>query len=244
MDKGIDRKVRCLVVDDEPLAKGLLEKHLQQFPQFHLVASCGNAIEAFEVLKREPIDLIFLDIQMPVLTGIDFVKSLQNPPGIIFTTAYREYAVESYELDVVDYLLKPITFDRFFKAVNKYLHRTESFSPKISRTNATGSGEEAFIYVNTNRRHVKVSFESVQYVESVKDYVRIHTSGKSIITKESISAFVEKLPDYFIRIHRSYIVNTRKITAYTTHDIEIEGKEIPIGISYKQKVMEVLEECS
>lgn len=244
MDRGIDKKVRCLLVDDEPLALRLLEKHLRQFPQFHLVAGCSNAIEAFEVLKQEPVDLIFLDIQMPVLTGIDFVKSLQNRPSIIFTTAYREYAVESYELDVVDYLLKPVTIDRFFKAINKYLNRTESLPAKVSQTILTGSDEDQFIYVTTNRRHVKVSFESVLYVESVKDYVRIHTPDKRIMTKERISAFVEKLPDYFIRIHRSYIVNTRKITAYTAHDIEIGGKEIPIGISYKQKVMEVLQEWS
>ena len=242
MDKGVENKILCLVVDDEPLAVRLMEKHIQQIPQLHLVASCWNAIEAFEVLKKEPVDLIFLDIQMPVLTGIDFVKSLQNPPSIIFTTAYREYAVESYELDVVDYLLKPITMDRFFKSINKYLDRAERSSSSVSQTNPVEAGEDSFIYVNTNRRYVKVLFEEVLYVESCKDYVRIFMTGKSIMTKEKISEFVEKLPGYFLRIHRSYIVNTRKIGAYTANDIEIDGKEIPIGISYKQQVMAFLQD--
>ena len=169
------QKIKCLVVDDEPLAAGLIEKHLSKFSQFELVASCWNAMEAFEVLKREKIDLIFLDIQMPVLSGIDFVRSLRHPPSIIFVTAYRDYAAESYELDVVDYLVKPITFDRFFRSINKYLAQVENTVQQktIKATKTSEPDDLSFIYVNTNRRYVKVLFEEVEYIESLKDYVRV-----------------------------------------------------------------------
>ena len=188
------QKIRCLVVDDEPLAAGLIEKHLLKFNQFELVASCWNAMEAFEVLKREKIDLIFLDIQMPVLSGIDFVRSLRHPPSIIFVTAYRDYAAESYELDVVDYLVKPITFDRFFRSINKYLAQVENTVQQktIKATKTSEPDDLSFIYVNTNRRYVKVLFEEVEYIESLKDYIRIHTIRETITTKDKISDFREK----------------------------------------------------
>jgi len=240
MDKIMSKKIRCLVVDDEPLAIKLLEKHIQQFSQLELVASCWNAVQAFEILKTKEIDLIFLDIQMPGLNGIEFVKSLQHPPAIIFTTAYREYAVESYELDVVDYLLKPITFNRFFKSINKFFDKNNNKEITSSSSPLTAEAAESFIYVNTNRRFVKIQFEKVWYVESLKDYVRIHTEEQKIMTKDKISEFEKKLPDYFIRIHRSFIINIKKITAFTQHDIEINGEEIPIGISYKKEVIAFL----
>ncbi len=240
MDQNLEKKINCLVVDDEPLAMRLLEKHIAQFPQLKLVASCWNAIEAFDLLKKHTIDLIFLDIQMPGLTGIDFVKSLQNPPHVIFTTAYREYAVESYELDVIDYLLKPITMERFFKSISKYFDRIENIASSPNNATQVASSESSFIFVNTNRKHIKVWFKDILYVESVKDYVRIHRSKQSIMTKDKISEFEHKLPDHFLRIHRSFIINTQKISAYTSHDIEIEGREIPIGISYKKGVMNFL----
>jgi len=241
----MSEKVKCLVVDDEPLAAGLLEKHIQQIPQLQLVASCWNALEAFNILKKESIDLIFLDIQMPVLNGIEFVKSLPNPPSIIFTTAYRDYAVESYELEVVDYLLKPITFTRFFKSINKYLSRLEQKIPNVPvpiPTITSSSETEEFIYVNTNRKYVKVLFREVLYIESLKDYVRIHTKDQRITTKDKISEFIEKLPDHFLRVHRSFIVNTQQIKAYTVNDIEIGAAEIPIGVSYKKEVMVFLKD--
>jgi len=234
-------KIKCLIVDDEPLAIMLIEKHISQIPQLELVASCQNPLAAFEILKKESIDLLFLDIQMPVLTGLEFAKSLQNPPSIIFTTAYREYAVESYELNVVDYLLKPITFTRFFKAINKFLNSRQTEPTPIVQVSApTSSTVPKFIYVNANKKHVKVLFQDILYVESIKDYVRIHTKDQRITTKDKISEFDQKLPDYFLRIHRSFIVNQRKITAYTAHDVEIGETEIPIGVSYKKGVFEVL----
>jgi len=235
-----------MVVDDEPLAIGLLEKHIQQFSQLDLVASCWNAVQALEILNQEKIDLLFLDIQMPGLTGLEFAQSLQNPPEIIFTTAYRDYAVESYELNVIDYLIKPITFNRFFKAVNKYFDKIApqpSVSPSVAppvNTPTTSSEENSFIYVNTNRKYTKVLFEEVLYIESLKDYIQIHTEREPVMTKEKISEFTSQLPSYFLRIHRSYIVNTKKITAFTQHDVEINQLEIPIGISYKQEVLNYL----
>ena len=236
----MSQKIRCLVVDDEPLAIGLLEKHIQQFSQLELVSSCWNAIQAFEILKKEAIDLVFLDIQMPGLDGIEFVKSLNHRPDIIFTTAYRDYAVESYELDVVDYLLKPITFNRFFKSISKYLEKSDNQIISPQTQNKHTESEEQFIYVNTNRKFVKVPFQEIDYVESLKDYVSIQMGTQKVVTKDKISEFENKLPSYFLRVHRSYIINTKKITAFTQHDIEIQAKEIPIGISYKKIVMDFL----
>ncbi len=236
--------IKCLIVDDEPLAIKLIKTHIDQLPDFEIVASCQNAIEAFEVLKKEKIDLLFLDIQMPVLTGIEFVKSLQHPPSIIFTTAYRQYAVESYELEVVDYLLKPITFTRFFKAINKYLNsRPHPEAPSVvsPSTSVPSAPEETFIYVNANKKHIKIWHKEIEYIESIKDYIRIHTANDSTMTKKKISEFEQKLPPYFLRIHRSFIVNTTKVTAYTANDVEIKEKEIPIGGSYKKQVFEKLE---
>jgi len=234
-------KTKCIIIDDEPLAIALIEDHVSKFSNLEIVATCQNAIEGFEVLKSHQVDLIFLDIQMPMLTGIEFLKSLSNPPKVIFTTAYREYAIESYELEVVDYLLKPISFDRFFKALNKYFKATETKSisvPVASKLDAT----TRHIYVNMNKKHHKILFEDILYAESLKDYVRIHTSETTIITKEKISDFEQKLPACFLRTHRSYIVNTNKITAFTAQDVEIGSIEIPIGISFKQGVLEILKQ--
>lgn len=231
--------IKCLVVDDEPLAIELLEKHIEQFPNLELVRSCWNAFDAFEVLKSEPIDLIFLDIQMPGLTGLELVKSLKNPPGIIFTTAFRQYAADSYELDVIDYLIKPITIQRFLKSVNRYMSR-QNQPLHFEEPNQGVPAEPDYVYLSANRKYVKVVFEDIIYIESLKDYVCIHLSDQEISTKDKISDFELKLPDHFLRIHRSFIVNTRKITAFTAQDIEIGQQEIPIGISYKKEVINQL----
>jgi len=227
---------KCMIVDDEPLAIQLLTAHIEQMPELELVATAENPIDAIGLLKEHTIDLLFLDIQMPVLTGIELVRTLQNPPGVIFTTAYREYAVESYELDVVDYLMKPITFIRFLKAVNKFLGQKQNntTSPAPSPTSETAPES---IYVNVNKKYIKVIFADILYVESVKDYIHIHKAEETVITKDKISEFADKLPDNFIRIHRSFIVNRQMITAFTAHDVEIGEKEIPIGGSYKDEVL-------
>ncbi len=233
-------KIKCLIVDDEPLAAGLIKKHLEHFSQFELVATCWNPLEAFEYLEKEEVDLIFLDIQMPVMNGMEFLRSLKNPPDVILVTAYRDYAAESYELEVVDYLVKPITMNRFFKAINRYLAQqrpVEKALPVLPRSSEAGP---TFIYVNANRRHVKISFQDILYIESLKDYIRIHMTTATTTTKEKISEFEQKLPAHFLRVHRSFIVNLDQVTAFTNHDIEIREKEIPIGVSYKQMVFEIL----
>lgn len=230
--------IKCLIIDDEPLAIQVLERHLAQLSDLELVDTFQNPIEAFELLQTTSIDLIFLDIQMPLLTGIDFIKSLENPPKVVFTTAHRNYAMEGYELDVVDYLLKPITFNRFFKSVNKFK----------SRTNIPFENEDVevvdvvndHLFVNVNKKFVKIIFDQIFYIESIKDYVRIYTSDQTIVTKDKISEFEKKLSYNFLRIHRSFIVNTSKVTAFTTKDVEISDQEIPIGESYKAEVMRLL----
>ena len=231
--------INCLIVDDEPLAIKLLETHIAQIPQLEVIGTCQNPIEAFELLKKEKVDLLFLDIQMPLMTGIDFVKSLQSVPSIIFTTAYREYAVESYELEVVDYLLKPISFTRFFKAINKFINNQQSTLSSQEKEAAPIEASDS-MFVNANKKHIKILFEDILYVESIKDYVRIHTNQQRIVTKDKISDFEQKLPPPFLRVHRSFIVNTQQISAFTAHDIEIGQIEIPIGGSYKQKVFKIL----
>lgn len=242
-------KFKCLIIDDEPLAIKVIQRHVEQMPILELVGTYQNPLEAFELLKTQTIDIIFLDIQMPVLTGMEFVRALAHPPGVIFTTAYRNYAVESYELNVVDYLVKPVTFSRFLKAVNKFVdqqatQKSSEDSPSSAQVALpTDVGSETIsesIYVNSNKKYIKVVFEEITYVESIKDYIRIHTEGKNIITKDKISTFIDKLPNYFLRIHRSFIINTKKVSAFTALDIEIGKIELPIGNSYKSEVMDRL----
>ncbi|MEM6318540.1 MAG: LytTR family DNA-binding domain-containing protein [Bacteroidota bacterium] len=231
-------KIKCLIVDDEPLAISVIKEYLEKVPQLELVHTCEDALQAFQLLRQESIDLIFLDIEMPNLNGIDFVKSLSNPPAVILTTAYREYALESYEVEVVDYLLKPISFSRFFKAINKYLKLSNATTPPTPvevQKKVKGS-----IYVYSDKRNIKVFLDDILYIESLKDYVRIHTSEQRILSKDTISRYESLLPDAFLRVHRSFIVNTTKISAYTQHDIEIGVHEIPIGTSYKKQVKEYL----
>ncbi len=231
--------IKCLAIDDEPLALQVIEAHLQQIPNIELVATFTNPIEAIETIKSNSIDLIFLDIEMPLLSGIDFVKSLTNPPKIIFTTAYRNYAIESYELDVIDYLLKPISFTRIFKAINKY---KSLVNVSIAKNIEEAEVKNDHIYVNSNKKFIKIKYDDILYVESIKDYVRIHLNDTSVMTKDSITNFEQKLSHHFLRIHRSFIVNTSKVTAFTKVDVEIGEKEIPIGASYKDTVMAFLKD--
>lgn len=228
--------IKCLIVDDEPLAVDIIKGYVEQVPQLELIGTCNDAMGAFKVINEQPVDLIFLDIEMPGINGISFIKSLANPPAVILTTAFREYAFESYEIEVVDYLLKPISFDRFFKAINKHL-KSKTSAPEIPVAPAKTGGS---IYVYSNKKNLKVYFDDILYVESIKDYITIHTNDGQVISKNTITNFEELLPVVFLRIHRSFIVNTAKITAYTHQDIEIGDKEIPIGASYKRVVLEQL----
>lgn len=234
-------KVKCLLVDDEPLAIRLIQNHIKQLDTFEVVGTCSNAIKALEILRSVHVDLLFLDIKMPQITGIDFLKSLKNPPAVIITTAYREYAIEGYDLDLIDYLLKPITFDRFFKAVDRYLRLK---TPLVKQT-APAISEPQFIYIKAGGKFHKLSEDEVLYIESLKDYILIHCADKKISTKYKISDLEAEFEGKsFLRIHRSYIVNLKKITAFTPYDIEIGPKELPIGPSYKEYVFKILQQAT
>lgn len=217
----------------------MIQIHISKIPGMEVFAIFQNPIDAFDVIKSNKIDLIFLDIEMPLLSGIDFLKTLQNPPKVIFTTAYRNYATESYDLDVVDYLLKPISFIRFLKAVNKYKSLVNIAIPESAIKEEVANDH---LYVNTNRKFMNLKFKDVLCIDSLKDYVKIYLNDKSVITKDSIRNFIKKLPKEFLRIHRSFIVNTNKITAFTKVDVEIGEREIPIGASYKEDVIAFLKD--
>jgi len=229
-------KIRCLLVDDEPLAIQLLQKHIAQLDFFEIVGVCNNAVKALEVLNTEDIDLLFLDIKMPQISGLDLLRTLRRPPRTILTTAYREYALDGFELDVVDYLLKPITFDRFFKAVERFLRTGNHSSP-----NLLVSSEPQFIYLKSGYKYFKTDIRDILYAESVKDYIKVYTKDKVITSKYKIGDLEKDLNDKgFLRIHRSFIVNIEHITAFTANDIEIGAKELPIGDSYKAYVYKAI----
>jgi len=236
-------KTKCLIVDDEPLARDLMRSHIEKLENFQIVAECGDAMKALHELRSQDVDLMFMDIQMPQITGIEFLKTLKNPPKVIITTAYREYAVDGFELDVIDFLLKPITFERFLKAVNKFYQlNSEEVNNHLSVMNHHNGAEDPFIYVKENKKVMKVHLNEILYVEGLSEYVQIHTRNKKIVTKNSMTNMAEKLPDSeFMRIHKSYIVSLSKIQAYTTSSIEIPGKQLPIGRSFKNSVIEALQ---
>lgn len=235
--------IKAIIVDDEPLAQDILETYIEQLPNIELVCKCSNAIEANEVLKSEQVDIMFLDIQMPQITGIDFVKSLQNPPIIIFTTAYSDYAVEGFEVSATDYLLKPISMDRFMQAVNKAETILQS---KIQDTDNNNS-KEPFFFVKADKKLIKVNYDEILYIEGLKDYVIIKLQKGRIITLQTMKSLEAKLPsEQFMRVHRSYIVSTSKIKALTGNMVELteqdKSKLIPIGKNYKDALLNVINE--
>lgn len=232
-----------IIVDDEPLAQDVLETYIQKFPNLNLVAKCDNAIEANQTLKEHSIDLMFLDIQMPQLTGTDFLRSLNNPPKVIFTTAYSNYALEGFELDAVDYLLKPISLDRFVKAVNKAVDQIEL--ERKDEPTANEEPEEDFIFVKADKKLVKVNFDDIIYIEGLKDYVIIRMNDQRIITLQTMKSLEKKLPSHlFQRIHRSYIIGLNKIEAIVGNMVEVteKGKEkhLPIGKNYREALLDIV----
>lgn len=239
-------KIRCAIVDDEPLALDVLQNYIEKIDKLELVARLDNAVETFNLLSTEKVDLLFLDIQMPKLTGLELLKNISRPPKVIFTTAYREYALEGYELNVVDYLLKPISFDRFLKAINK-VYQLDGPAPLPTTHLTAGSMmpedpySDAFIYLKSDKKMIKVPLQEILYIESLKDYVRVKTASKSVTAYQRISHMEEKLPeDLFIRIHRSYIVSKSKVEAYSTTNVEVADMEIPIGRNYRSAVLKAL----
>lgn len=233
-------KLRCMIVDDEPLALDILTSYINKIDNLELVASLSNAVEAFNMLTRSQVDILFLDIQMPRLNGLDLIRNMNKAPKVIFTTAYREYALEGYELDAADYLLKPISFDRFLRAVQKVIHSYPQPAQALA-SNGNPPYSDAFIYLKADKKMVKVFLNEILYIESLKDYIRVFTPEKNIVTYQRISYMEEKLPHHkFIRIHRSYIVALDKVEAYSNSHVEVAKKEIPIGRNYRQGVLKML----
>jgi len=232
-------KTKCLIIDDEPLAIKLIRSHLTKLDSFEIAGECKNALKAFEFLKKEKIDLMFLDINMPEITGLDFLKSIPNPPYVIITTAYREYAIEGYDLDVVDFLLKPISFERFLKAVNRYCNRTRLSAR--SPDNDIETNEKKHVYIQDGKNIYKLLYEDTLYFEGYGEYVKVITSTKTYLVRESLTEFEHKLsPDSFLRIHKSYIVNIQKITGFSSIHVLLKDVELPVGRIYRDKSMNIL----
>ena len=233
--------IKTIIVDDEPLALDILEAFIEKMPNLELVARCENAFEANEAINAQQVDLIFLDIQMPQMNGIEFLKSLQNPPSVIFTTAFSDYAIEGFELNAVDYLLKPISMDRFMKAVNKA-------SDRINQTSKNGGNEEeGYFFVKADKKLVKINFDDIIYIEGLKDYVIIKQESGRVITLQTMKSLEAKLPSPpFKRVHRSYIVNTDRIKALDGNSLEViekgQVKILPIGKNYRDDLLKQINE--
>jgi DNA-binding LytR/AlgR family response regulator len=235
-------KYNCIIIEDEPLAAEILQEYIADVPFLELKNTYKDALNALEDMRSNDIDLIFLDINLPKLKGFDFIQTLKNPPHIIITTAYHEYALQGYELNIVDYLLKPIEFSRFLKAVNKLkmLNSLKSYSSPVFIPSGS-----TYMFVNTNKKKVKLYFNDILYIESLKEYIKIYTADKVIITKYQLGQIEEHLPKGdFVRIHRSFIVAKEKIEAFTSTEIEVANKRLPIGRSYKELVINLLEGIS
>ena len=226
-------KYNCIVVEDEPLAVEIMQDYIKQVPFLVLKKVCTDAIAAMEILHSEKIDLLFLDIHLPKLKGFDFLKMLHNPPKVIVTTAYHQYALKGYEFSILDYLVKPIEFERFLTAVNKIAAPV----PEQINNHAVSTHDAPYLFFNVAKKRVKIFLADILFIEAQKEYIKIVTPSKSILTKLQLSVLEELLPgENFIRVHRSFIVAKNKIEAYSMHDIEVGGQQIPIGRNYKEFV--------
>ncbi|MET2984659.1 LytR/AlgR family response regulator transcription factor [Aureibaculum conchae] len=225
----------CFIVDDEPLAIDVIANYLDKLPNFKVVGAYTEPVEAFMKIKDKSINLLFIDIQMPDLNGLEFVKALKDRPEIIVTTAFREFAVQGFDLSILDYLVKPIPFERFLQSIDKFLDK------KRGQADSVKENTNDFIMVRSERKFIKINLQDILYVEGLKDYVKIVLLDKSVLTKQSIGNFEKLLnKNYFFRIHKSYIAAIDKITAYTNNDVEILKYELPIGRAYKKKFIEFM----
>lgn len=228
--------IRCVIIDDEPLARQLMESHVRQVKNLELVAVCETAMEAFELLHQDKLDLLFLDIQMPGITGLNFLKSLKSPPAVIFTTAYMEYAVEAFELDAIDYLLKPVTFERFLKAVQKagVGKETAIATPPVT-------SEDPAIFLKVEKRLLRIPHADIYYIEALGDYVKVITTGGPHISYTSLNKIAGLLPEHlFFRIHKSFIVNLSRVQFVEQNLVRILDKELPVGVTYKDALYKKL----
>src|SRR5688572_17542378 len=234
-------KLSCIIVEDEPLARNLLVEYVRKVPSLNLIDACASPIAALEVLKSHSIDLLFLDIQMPELTGLSMLKVLQKRPLVILTTAYSEYALQGYELDVVDYLLKPITFERFLRALDKVTQRLDNKKPSVDKPIVPV--EQPFVFVKDGTKLVKVVFDDILYVEGLKDYVTIHMKSQKIVSLQRLKTLEEQLPpDKFIRIHNSFIVALSAIDVVHKNNVQIRDAMLPIGETYKKSFKDFIEQ--
>ena len=230
--------VKCLIVDDEPPARELLASYISRLDELEIVQQCGNALEAFSCLQKHSIDLMFLDIQMPRMTGLELIKSLHDPPRIVLTTAYKEYASEGFDLDVLDYLVKPITFERFMRSIAKY----HQFAGKVIIPEPDeGSYDQAYLFIKVNKEQVKIHFKDIRWIESLKDYIRITTHTDAYVTYKRLSYMEEVLPENrFVRIHKSYIIALSELKSYGNGFVNLGDRELPVGRIYKQLFLDAL----
>ena len=227
-------KYNYLIVDDEPLARKLIASHASKIEGLELVGECSSALEACNLLRNKSADLIFLDIQMPELNGLRFLSTLKHPPSVIITTAYRDYGPEAFELDVVDYLMKPISFERLLKGVNRFFERRAPAPSSVVNNNE----EESFVYLRADRKMHKIRLSDILYIESLDDYVKVFLRNKMIITKEKITTLESKLPaDTFVRIHRSFLVSSNMVISISSDGVEIGGKVLPFGRAFRQSAL-------
>ena len=226
--------IRCIIVDDEPLSLETLETYINDTPNLQLLAQCQDAFQALDVLKKEQIDLIFLDINMPKLSGISMLKSLENPPLVVFTTAYSDYAVEGFELDAIDYLLKPFSFERFIKAVNKA-------SDRLRKNENTDKSNGNYIMLKSDKKMYKIDLEDILYIQACGDYVKVVSTHKTVLTHRTMKNMEENLQnEHFIRIHKSYIIAIKHIKVIEGNQVKINDAILPIGTSYKENLLKNL----
>lgn len=229
------KRFKCLIVEDEPVAQRIIEGYLADFQEFEIVEKCLHALAARTILQNTSIDLLFLDLEMPKLKGLAFLKTLQNPPAVIITTAHREYALESFELEVLDYLLKPIAFERFLKALNRFQKRHSAINAPVMETNLNRA---EFLYVKSNRKTLKINQQAIDYIEGMNNYVKIYCQKEVHIVYTSLQKMQNNLGTSFLRIHKSYIINKNKIKAFNQEQIEVANKQLPIGNKYRAVIDE------
>jgi len=236
-------KINCLIIDDEPASQIVLKNFIADVGFLELKAICNNAIEAIEKLKEHnDIDLLFLDVNMPKISGLTFFKSLQNPPDVIFTTAYPQYAVDGFEVNAIDYLLKPFSFERFFIAVNKVLEKRFS---KGNQTNGNQTEEERFMFIKSNKTLHKINFEDILFVEAYGDYVKVHQDQQCILTNATFTSVLETLPsDIFVRAHKSFAINFKKMNTISGNQITIQKHKIPIGQKFRVEFYKFIDQAN
>jgi DNA-binding LytR/AlgR family response regulator len=229
---------KYLVVDDEPLARKLILSHTEKIEGLELAGECGDAIQAGNILRSRQVDLIFLDIQLPELGGLEFIRTLRNPPAVIFTTAYRDYAPDAFDIDAVDYLIKPIAFERLVRGVNKFFDRVVSSTSSPIRSEAV---DQQSILIKADRKMHKVALSDIYFIESLDDFVKVHLRDKVLVSRDNISSLEKKLtPPSFVRIHRSYIISSRLVSSISGEGVEIKGKMLPFGRAFKLSAMAAL----